>query len=259
MAKKEAEQQPKAAADPTDGLAEPGYQRREELRQRADGLMVEAERLMNEYERESIDPSKLDPAKVDREVRQAVNDSGEVFVSNANPNYRYVWIYRDPQNRFGGRFAHAAKAVGFEVVSGDLPEASEHRAVTGERWVADCLLMRIRLDHYAKLQLRDREKRLRQQMGVSAGFFDAAERSGIRAFDHTNMPERYMGHMAGLADMRNVGRPQRGRGPQRRTTIPPARVQQANAVRQLTADKLTHQIKTGTVSGLDPQRVAARR
>lgn len=246
---------------PTEGLPPPGHERQEELKRRKDRLVAEGEQLMAELEKEAVDPAKLDPSKIDREVRQALNAHDEVWVSNADPNYRYAWIYRDPHGRFGGRFVHTMKAVGgggyWEVVSGNMKEAREHIAPTGERWVADCLLMRCRVDKLAKLKLEDRERRYARQGNVASAFFDEAARQGVRAFDQDSMPA----HIQARMESQSVGRqPSRPRGnPAGRLPgpmIPSARVMQHNAAYKLAQDKLVQQIRAGTIEGLTPEQAA---
>jgi hypothetical protein len=245
--------------DPTDGLPEAGHSRREELKRRADKLMAEAELLMSEYEREPIDPAKLDPANIENEIRQAMNIHSEVWVSNANPNYRYAWIYRDPYNKYGGRFVHQMTAQGWERVVGDMQEAREHgRTSTGERWVADCLLLRCRLDRYAALKLADRETRARRHDGITSQFFETAARRGVKVFDQNTMPEHIRGYMENMAGERQASRPlahpARGRG----MVVPPSRVLRAQAAQRLAMDKLAHQVRQGTVPGLKPEDTVRR-
>lgn len=244
---------------PTD-LPEAGYARREELRRRADSLMAEAEMLMAAYEQEAIDPAKVDPANIDREIRQAIDIHNEVYVSSKDANFVYAWIYRDPYNKYGGRYVRSMQALlggtAWEIVRGDMKEAAEHKAVTGERWVADCLLMRCRLDRYAKLQLIDRERRARTQEGVTASFFESANRRGVRVFDQNTMPDHIRGYMESMASARHASRPPGAGIRQNGISVPPARVLRAQAARQLAMDKLNHQIREGTVAGLRPEDVA---
>lgn len=234
----------------TDGLPEAGFARREELRRRAEALMLQADELMKLYEIEGIDAEKLDPNKIPREVRAAIGLNDEVYVSNADRNYAYSWIFRDPYNRFGGRFVRAMQALGWEVVAGDLKEACEHKSVTGERWVSDCLLMRCRLDRYAAIQLHDREKRLAQQDGITSQFFENAARRGVRVFDEKTMPDHIRGAIESAAGARTASRPQAR--PVRRggLTVPPSRVLRAQAAQKLAMDRLAMQIRQGTVEGL---------
>jgi hypothetical protein len=216
-----------------------GDARKEELKLRADELAEEAERVMNELETFGIDPSKLDSTKVEREVRQAVNDDGEVFVENANPDYAYCWMFRDPQNRFGGRFVNALKVLGWEVVAGDnMKEAWRHRSVTGERWIADCLLMRCRREVYEQIKLKDRERRLRQQESITGQLKEKGARYGMRV--HTELND----HLRSLAGVRE------------QEIMRPLHVPSTKALRQEWARKsaqeiLDQKLRSGTLEGLD--------
>jgi hypothetical protein len=174
-----------ASSEPTgiaaiEALPDAGHARREELKRRMAALEAEAAKLEAELEAQGIDPAKLSADAVEREVREATSDAGEVRVSNAQPGFAYTWIYRDPFSRFGGRQVYAMQALGWERVAGNMPEAVEHKSVTGERWVADCLLMRCPIERFMALQLLDRKKRLAQQEGISAALFERAARAGVR-------------------------------------------------------------------------------
>lgn len=161
-------------------LNEAGDNRREQLARKAERLIAAANKLMEQLEIEAADPSSLE---VEREVRQALNELNEVYVSNQQPEYAYAWIFRDPHNEYGGRYVRKMQALGWEVVSGDMPEAKEHRFVDGTRVVADCLLMRIRLDRKMILEKRDRLMREAQQAGIVSRVYDLAERAGTRVYD----------------------------------------------------------------------------
>lgn len=163
-------------------LSAPGDARREELKKRQEALMAEAEKIAEELGLFGASEDAF--THVDREVRQSVNDSGEVYVSNADKNYKYAWIYGDPQRKFGNRWVNGMKVLGWEVVSGPLREAWEHRDPAGHRWVADCILMRTRLDNYLKLQQRDREKRRSIQEGIKGELEAIGDKYGVQVTDY---------------------------------------------------------------------------
>jgi len=234
-------------------LPPPGHERREELKRRADSLMAELETVMNQLQLGGIDASKLDVDKIPREVMAAMDYANhEVYVQDKDPNFIYAWIYRDPYNKFGGREVHRLQSRGWEVVSDPLKEAWNYRSTTGERWVADCLLMRCRLDIYAQLQVQDRELRLRQQGAVTTSFFDIAERRGVRAFDEKTMPDYMRKQMESEASFRQQQRQRR------RTAIPTTQSMTRAAAQQLAMDKLAQQIKSGTVAGLNVADIIRR-
>jgi hypothetical protein len=239
----------KAEAAPELPLA--GDAQREAKKKKAAALMAEAELIMNELGIGAIDPAKLDSDEFPREVMAAMNfDSGEVFVSNADDNYRYAWIYRDPQNKYGGRAVRQLQAVGWQVVAGQMKEADEHRVATGERWVSDCLLMRCRVDRYVQIQMHDREKRLRMTDAIASGFFTLADKRGVRVFDQNNMPGHIRSAIEGAAVAR---RPEKSR-----VVVPTTRTMTATAAQQLAQDRLTHAIKQGTVPGLNVKDAVRR-
>jgi len=165
-------------------LPDAGHERKEELKRRHDELMAEAEKLADEIGLYSVPADAFSGAKVDREVRRAVNDTGEVFVSNADKTCKYAWIYGDPQKRFGNRWVNAMKMLGWKVVEKNEPEAREHMAEGGHRWIADCILMKTRLDNYLKLQQRDREKRRARHEGIKSNLEAMGDRLGVKVHDY---------------------------------------------------------------------------
>jgi len=180
----------------------PGYNRNEALRKQADALARQAEELLGQIEVGTADPAKL---KVDREVRAAINEYNEVYVSNADTNYKYAWVFRDPHGEYGGRAVRKMQALGWEVVKGDMPEAQEHNHIEG-RVVADCLLMRCRLDHWMVLQKRDRLLRQAQQAGVYANLYDVADQAGVRVWggEGQDIPDFVNQAVSGQADQRRA-------------------------------------------------------
>jgi hypothetical protein len=158
-------------------VADPGYEQRESIKQRADALMAEAEKLLGDAGIERADPAKL---KVDREVAQAIDmRTGEVLVSGAQPGRHYVWVFRDPTGEFAGRFVLKMKALGWQLVQHDMPEAREHTHVDGTRVVADCLLMWCPNELYKKFEEMDRIRRQRQSDGCAVNLYDLARQAGV--------------------------------------------------------------------------------
>lgn len=157
-----------------------GSARTESLARKAEKLIQAANKLLEQMDVQTADAGALE---VDNEVRQALNDMNEVYVSHAQSEYAYAWIFRDPRNEFGGRYVRKMQAIGWELVSGDMPEAREHRHVDNSRVVADCVLLRIRIDRKMLLDKRDRLLRDAQQAGVVARIGELAERAGTRLYD----------------------------------------------------------------------------
>lgn len=181
---------PQAAAEAIDEITqgEDGSPSRAELRERAEKLTAQAQKLLEQIEIETADPEKV---KIDNEVRQALNEMNEVFVSNAQDDHAYAWVYRDPYNQFGGRYVRKMQALGWEVVSGSREDAKrginaegiEHLHVDGTRVVSDCLLMRIRLDRKLLLEKRDRLLREAQQVGIEARVYALADQAKTRVLN----------------------------------------------------------------------------
>jgi hypothetical protein len=181
-----------------------GHARREELKRRLESLQKEIESL-DDGDRGTIDPSKLE---IDREV--AVHFTGpdaELYISNADRNFKYTWVYRDPYNKFGGRFVRSYQVDGWQIVTGsDMREAWEHRSVTGERWVADCLLMRMRVDKHAEMHIKRLQRRVALEHGVTSQLEELAARSGVKVHTHyDDMP----GHLQSAVESASSGHMQR--------------------------------------------------
>lgn len=249
--------EPEVQQDATDNLPPPGYAREEELRKRRDALMLQVEELTDLLNMGGIDPKKLDKKEVPREVMAAMDfANSEVYVSNADPNYRYAWIYRDPRHVYGNRSVRQMQARGFECVMGNMKEAKEHAIGTaGERFVSDCVLMRTRLDNYARLRLYDRQLRQQRHDGITSSFYDAANKAGVRVFDQNSMPS----HIQQYMESTSASRPRRQAAPQRGgMTVPPARVLRQQAAKRLAMDQLANRLKDGTIPGLSPEDVTRR-
>src|SRR6266478_4200032 len=161
------------------GIEEPPVSNND-LSKKAEKLIAAANKLLEQMDVNQADPN----IEIDREVRQALNDMNEVYVSNArSEEFAYCWIYRDPHNEYGGRYVRKMQALGWETVQGDDPESREHRFVDGTRVVADCVLLKIRLDRKYLLDKRDALLRQAQQAGIVSRVHELAERAGTRVYD----------------------------------------------------------------------------
>lgn len=195
-----------------------GDAKRDAARWLAAQKVQEAETILADAGIERADPAKL---KVENEVGSAIDfQTGDVFVSKADTaRFRYAWCYRDPHNEFAGVHVGRMKALGWEIVQGEMPEAWEHRHVDGTRVVADCVLLRTTLDNYRKLETMDRIKRQRQQDGAATNLYDLARECGVKVRNIEEMGE--VGEaIAAKADAETAQRAQhRSAAPPRRRTI----------------------------------------
>ena len=94
-----------------------GDEQRDELKRRADDLAERAETI-------GLDGGRVDPSafRVENELAQHFN---ELDVNDADPAYAYCWV----QAGYAGRFIKMKLTEGWEVVQGDMPEASELRGM----------------------------------------------------------------------------------------------------------------------------------
>lgn len=203
---------------------------KDDLARKAEKLIAAAQRLLEQIDVETADPEQL---QVENEVRQALNEMNEVYVSNQQSEYTYCWVFRDPHNEYGGRYVRKMQALGWEVVSGDMPESKEHRFVDGTRVVADCLLMRCRLDRKLLLDKRDRLLRDAQQAGIVSRVHELAERAGTRVYD--KLPGFVEEAMSSQADAR-------------RAQIRSRAVRDFHRLNQ--GGKIDRMLKTGTIPGI---------
>lgn len=169
-----------------DALPPPGDARREELKRREDTLQEAAERLSDEQELDTIDPSKLE---VDREFAQHWDPATAsiLTVSNPQPGWEYTWQNAVNQS---GLQVMMKKTDGWQVVSGSDPESREHKHADGTRRIGDVLLMKIRKERKDQLDRRDEIRRERVQRGVTKELEDMGERmrgKGVRV--HTPYTE----------------------------------------------------------------------
>lgn len=204
-----------------DTLPPPGDERREVLAERKDNLEEKAETLANEQELHAIDPKVME---VDREIAHFYDPATRsvLNVSNAQPGWVYSWPNCVNQS---GIQVTMKKYDGWIVVSGNDPEAREHKREDGLRRIADILLMKIPVERYEKLQRRDELKRQRHQAGVAAELESMGRRYAKRGL-HVHTP-----NMSTKEDSQ-----QRGRG------FETERAGQSDPRRRLVVKEATRQI-----------------
>lgn len=223
-----------------------GDERREELKRRADSLRAAADQLASAAGVEAIDLSKVKP---ENEIADAFDPlSGMLKVSDANDaEYVYKWEQADLYGRFGNIWVTSSKALGYETVSGSMPEAREHRQVDGTRRVGDAILMRIRKERYAALQARQRRVNVARQEGVGVQLIEAAEKAGISAIDLTSptAPAHILRHAEAQREAARAARAAYVH------TAPQARPgANRTLASELAGRKFDSMIRTGTVPGL---------
>src|SRR5579872_6467381 len=124
---------------PAATLPPAGHARRETLKQRKDNLEQIGEETFKSAEVEAANP---DAYAIDRELASHFD---ELTVSEAHPGYVYIWVnYDTPTNMRGKMVREKLAQRGWEIVTGDDPEARELRDVTGNRRLGDVILMRIK-------------------------------------------------------------------------------------------------------------------
>jgi len=141
-------------------LPPPGYKRDELMAERKDALDEQIDKTLEDREVHAFDPSKLEK---DREILSQLQDN-QLAISNRQPGFEYKWVY------FGqsGQMVWQAKADGWEVVSGQMTEAIEHRAADNTRRIGDTLLMRTPEEHYKEIRAREEKKAADREKAITS-------------------------------------------------------------------------------------------
>jgi hypothetical protein len=234
-----------AAADVTN-LPPAGDARRDELKRRSDQLRAAADQLAQAAGVEAIDLSKVQP---ENEIAQHFDPlSGMLAVTNRLPEYEYRWEQADIRNQFGNTWVTTAKALGWEIVSGPMPESMEHRAVDSTRRVGDVILMRIRKERYDALMARQRRINIARSEGVGVQLLEQAERAGVPLHDLTSpsAPAHLVQHAQAQLEAGRAARAAYVRH------TPQARSMRGAAASEIASRKLDRMIRGGTVPGLTP-------
>lgn len=221
-----------------DPLPEKGHARRELLKRRQADLEELAETGVEQGllpEAYAIDESKLDPNNMDNEVRR--NLVNLEYVSKRDSAYEYCWI--EPTNNM---LFTMARNMGWEVVSGEMKEAWEHRDVNGYRRLGDVILMRIRKDRYLALKRAEERKVAAQEAAVTERLEELGQRFSRHGGKiHTNlntMDPRIRETMEARAASHS---------------LPPAVRTEAN--KSLAFDALNAKLRDGTIPGAElPKR-----
>lgn len=159
-----------------------GYEKREVLKKREDDLQQLAEERAVGEERYTIDPNAFDEI---REIQHAIS-KGALEVSNAQEGFRYCWV----PTVLNAQQVWQKKAVGWETVHGDHPEAKEYKTEDSSRRIGDCILMRIPDARYKQLEAYERYKAERHLLGATAELEEMGQKyRGRGLIVHTDNPE----------------------------------------------------------------------
>jgi hypothetical protein len=166
-----------------------GDARRDEMKQRYDVLMAQAAAFEADFG--AIDPRKLRPENDIARFSDAATEPGAYVgrpidgseVDGALPGYTYTWEQADINNRYGALWVTGRKALGWEVVTGSMPEEQRRRIVDGTRRWGDTILLRIPTARYEVLEADDRRRRLARGEGIALNVLEEAERKGVKVHD----------------------------------------------------------------------------
>ncbi len=171
--------------NPETQLPPPGAARNEELAKRTDALQEAIETKMPEME--SIPESAFEP---DRELQYAMQEFSMHEVSDKLPGWQYAWVFTGQH----GTEITMKKTYGWVVVQGNDVEAKELEHVDTTRRLGDCLLMRIPIEKYKKLQAyEDYVRKLKSSSG-DQDLQDAAAKLGLStSFNEPRIVQRFGG------------------------------------------------------------------
>lgn len=172
---------PTGAVPGTATLPPSGHERRETLKQRADVLEQQAAQQFANVE--AID---TDAMEIERELAQHFN---ELEVTQADPAFVYKWVNFVSNGGIALRQA-VAPPERWQVVTGDMVEASELRGADGSRKLGDVLLLRMPRKRHEILERLREEKAARQLGGHEANLHELARRNpkAIKVYDSEHLP-----------------------------------------------------------------------
>lgn len=162
-----------------------GDAQRDELKARGDALAEQAETL-------GVVGGAINPKAfaIDREIAGHVN---ELDVSNASPEYAYAWVWTGQQGiKVKEKLARRVRegdglVVCWEVVNGDMPEASELKTVDGTRRLGDVMLLRCRKERKEQLDAQDEIQRARREASINEPLEELARKYPRLVKVHTDL------------------------------------------------------------------------
>lgn len=164
-----------------DELPPPGDERREVLAARTDELAAKAEEL-------GADAGEINPKafRVENEIAQHMHPrTRHMMPPNANPEYEYCWVQRDPKGQYGNQWVYAKQDEGWDLVLASDPDA----VGMNRMWhvegvvVGDVILMRCSRGRFDELQQLQDEKTRRVEQNTYGELEARAQRHGVGIFD----------------------------------------------------------------------------
>lgn len=144
-------------------LPPPGDEQREVLRRRREDLEKYAEQLAD-----NAIAMKKDLFDVDREIRDPLANA----LTNLLPGYSYCLVC----TRLDGKDVWQKKSEGWEVVSGNHPEAPNLRVKEdGTRRIGDTILMRATDEQYVKIKAAEFHRARMREAAVSSEIIQKGE------------------------------------------------------------------------------------
>lgn len=203
-------------------LADPGYQRDEQLKVRQDQLEETTQQMNDTAGVEAVNP---DAFLADEELQAALLKDGSE-VSQAKPGYCYMWVCIEYPTNARGINALSLQSVGWQVVKGDDPEALEYKTIDGTRKLGDSILLRISEQRKRLLDYRVQELNMKRDGASTDALRERAAKFGINVVDYSNMT------------------PEQQKRLERRA--------QQEFSKQAAIGKVAEQLRTGTVPGVQP-------
>lgn len=208
-----------------DATAPAGYKRTDQRLRRKDQLEQQAEEQAAESGIEAINPDALLP---DDELQQLLEGFDGSQITNADPNYVYMWVCVEFPASARGLAVLTHTSQGWEVVKGDSLEAVEYRQPDGTRKLGDSILLRITRRRKAALDYRVAALNAKREGQSQEELQAIAARYGIQVVPFDQM------------------------SPERQAFI--ERRAQAAFSQQAAMQKFAENARTGTIPGVPPGR-----
>jgi hypothetical protein len=117
-------------------------------------------------------------------------------VSNPQPGFEYCWVQCVHRGSFHIR---QKQVMGFEVVTGDAPEARELKDEAGLRRCGDTILMRITTERADRLRRYNQRQASRFDQSVLGNIIELGRKHNVRVVTDPNDPVLKRGFMRASA------------------------------------------------------------
>jgi hypothetical protein len=134
-----------------------GHERDELLRKRIDELEAKLAAI-TDTNNGGVDIAAVDPKQIERDNEILTYlDNGSFPVLNADDTMVYAWVQRDQFGKYGGKFVHVKKMLGWEMVYYGDPEVAGSKSPEGYCVIGDVVLMKVNKLRYLQIHRRQQK------------------------------------------------------------------------------------------------------